>query len=152
MPKVAILVGSKNDLPVMEACEKYLAHFGIEYETRVSSAHRNPDETAEFARNARENGFAVLIAAAGMAAHLAGSLAAHSTLPIIGVPLGGSALDGVDALYSTVQMPTGVPVATMAIGKAGAANAAIFCAQILSIESPELQEKLAAFKKMGSRL
>jgi phosphoribosylaminoimidazole carboxylase PurE protein len=152
MPKVAILVGSKNDLPVMEACEKYLEHFGIEYEIRVSSAHRNPEETAEFARHARQNGFSLLIAAAGMAAHLAGALAAHSTLPVIGVPLDGSALNGVDALYSTVQMPTGVPVATMAIGKAGAANAAIFCAQILSIESPELQEKLTAFKKMGSRL
>ncbi|MFQ5630562.1 MAG: 5-(carboxyamino)imidazole ribonucleotide mutase [bacterium] len=152
MPKVAILVGSKSDLPVMEACEKYLAYFGVEYEMHVSSAHRNPEETAEFARKARENGFSALIAAAGMAAHLAGALAAHSTLPVIGVPLGGSALNGVDALYSTVQMPTGVPVATMAIGKAGAANAAIFCAQILSINSPDLQDKLAAFKKMGSRL
>lgn len=152
MSKVAILVGSKNDLPVMEGCEKYLEHFGIEYEIHVLSAHRNPEETAAFAREARSKGFSVLIGAAGMAAHLAGTLAAHTTLPVIGVPLEGSALNGVDALYSTVQMPIGIPVATVAIGKAGAANAAILCAQILALQSPALQEKLDAFKKIGARL
>lgn len=152
MPSVAILVGSKSDLPTLEEAEKYLKHFGVDYELRVSSAHRNPDATAAFARTARDNGYKVLIAAAGMAAHLAGVLAAHTTLPVIGVPLGGSALSGVDALYSTVQMPTGVPVATMAIGKAGAANAAIFAVQILAVTTPELQKKLADFKQQGARL
>jgi len=150
--KVAILMGSKSDAPVMAECERYLAHFGIESETRVTSAHRSPDATAAFCQSARDNGFACIIAAAGMAAHLAGAAAAHSTLPIIGVPLENSALHGVDALYSTVQMPTGVPVATMTIGKAGAANAAIFCAQLLSIHDAKLQQKLLDFKKMGSRL
>ena len=152
MEKVAILMGSKSDAPVMSVCERYLRHFGIPYDTKISSAHRSPDETAEFAKTARESGYVCLIAAAGMAAHLAGALAAHSTLPIIGVPLEGSVLNGVDALYSTVQMPTGVPVATMAIGKAGAANAAIFAAQILSLHSKEIQQKLAEFKKKGSLL
>ncbi len=152
MPKVAIILGSTSDLPKVESAQKHLDYFGIEHETHVMSAHRTPEKTAEFARNARKNGYSALIGGAGMAAHLAGALAAHSTLPIIGVPLDGSALNGVDALYSTVQMPAGVPVATMAIGKAGAANAAIFCAQILALNSEEIHNKLVEFKKMGSKL
>lgn len=152
MAKVAIILGSKSDLQTMQSCERYLDYFGISFETHVLSAHRNPEQAASFARTARQNGFAVLIAGAGMAAHLAGALAANSTLPVIGVPLSGSALNGLDALYSTVQMPAGVPVATMAIGKAGAANAAIFCAQILAVSNPEIEKKLQNFKKMGSKL
>ncbi len=152
MAKVAILVGSKSDLPSMAPCKKYLDYFGISYEEHVLSAHRNPHETASFAESARENGIQVIIAAAGMAAHLAGVIAAHTTLPVIGVPMPGSALNGVDALYATVQMPTGVPVATMAIGTAGAANAAVYCAEILSLQEEALQQKLAEFKKTGSRL
>jgi len=152
MPKVAILAGSKSDLPSMAVCKQYLEHFGIDFEEHVMSAHRNPEQTAEFARSARERGIGVLIAAAGMAAHLAGALAAHSTLPVIGVPMPGSALNGLDALLATVQMPTGIPVATVAIGSAGAANAAILAAQILALNDPALQEKLAAFKAAGAKL
>ncbi len=150
--KVAIIVGSRSDLPEMEKCKQYLEHFGVEYSEHVLSAHRNPEETAAFARSAREQGYGVLIAAAGMAAHLAGALAAHSTLPVVGVPMPGSHLKGWDALLSTVQMPTGVPVATMAIGSAGAANAAIFAVQILALQQPDLQKKLAEFKAQGARL
>ena len=116
------------------------------------SAHRNPDDVSKFATSARDNGYHVLIGAAGMAAHLAGTLKAHSTLPVIGVPLAGGIEDGLDALLSTVQMPKGVPVATMAVGKAGAINAAILTAEILSLNNTKLSEKLTEFKRIGSKL
>ena len=150
--KVAIIMGSKSDSDVMAHCESYLKYFGINYEAHILSAHRNPVETAQFAANAEKNGFRTIIAGAGMAAHLAGVIAGHTTLPVIGVPLGGSALNGVDALYSMVQMPSGVPVATMAIGKAGAINAAVFAAQLLAREDESIKQTLIQFKKDGCRL
>ncbi|MCB0280887.1 MAG: 5-(carboxyamino)imidazole ribonucleotide mutase, partial [Calditrichaeota bacterium] len=133
MPKVAILIGSESDTKFIEAAYDYFRYFGIEYELHVLSAHRNPHEVSKFAGNARNNGYSALIGAAGMAAHLAGVLAAHSDLPVIGVPMPGGISDGMDSLLSTVQMPKGVPVATFAVGKAGAINAAIFVAQFLSL-------------------
>jgi 5-(carboxyamino)imidazole ribonucleotide mutase len=151
MSKVAILIGSKSDEATMQGCADYLAKFGIPYELRVSSAHRNPDETAAFVKQAAGNGFSVIIAAAGMAAHLAGACAAHTILPVIGVPLEGSALNGVDALYSTVQMPAGIPVATVAIGSAGAKNAAVLAAEILALHDAGLREKLIQFRKNGAK-
>lgn len=150
--KIAILLGSKSDLPFVEAAESYFKYFDIKYEVKISSAHRNPEEVASFCKNARENGYNAIIAAAGMAAHLAGAVAAHSTLPVLGVPLPGGILDGVDALLSTVQMPAGVPVATFAVGKAGMRNAAVFAAQILSLNDDRLHQKLVEFRKQGSRL
>jgi len=138
-------MGSDSDLEVMRPAIKTLAEFGIEYEAHVISAHRTPDRAASFAREAKEKGFGVIIAAAGKAAHLAGVLAAHTTLPVIGVPVKSSTLDGLDALLSTVQMPAGVPVATVAID--GAANAAILAAQMLALSDRALAEKLAAHKK-----
>jgi 5-(carboxyamino)imidazole ribonucleotide mutase len=147
MPKVAILMGSQSDMEIMKDCEKYLEHFGVSYETRVLSAHREPTETAEFARNAEKNGYEVLIGAAGMAAHLPGVLASHTILPVIGVPLSNSALNGLDALYSIVQMPPGIPVATVAVGNAGAKNAAILAVQILALKDENLKKKLYEFKK-----
>ncbi|MCS7229434.1 MAG: 5-(carboxyamino)imidazole ribonucleotide mutase [Candidatus Kryptonium sp.] len=152
MPKVAILMGSKTDDEIMQNCEKYLQYFGVDYEKRVLSAHRNPLETIEFARNAEANGYKVIIAAAGMAAHLPGVIAANTTLPVIGVPLPASELQGVDALYSIVQMPPGIPVATVAIGKAGAINAAVLAVEILALQDAELKKKLEEFKKQGSKL
>ncbi len=151
MGKVAILLGSKSDEDVMRGCSDYLARFGIEYELKILSAHRQPDETAAFVKNAEKNGFSVIIAAAGMAAHLPGVAASHTTLPVIGVPLDGSALHGIDALYSIVQMPSGIPVATVAIGSAGAKNAAILAAEILALHNPALKEKLTEFRKGGAR-
>jgi 5-(carboxyamino)imidazole ribonucleotide mutase len=151
MSKVAILIGSKSDEATMQGCADYLAKFGIPYELRVSSAHRNPDETAAFVKQAAGNGFSVIVAAAGMAAHLAGACAAHTILPVIGVPLEGSALNGVDALYSTVQMPAGIPVATVAIGPAGAKNAAVLAAEILALHDAGLREKLIQFRKNGAK-
>ena len=130
--KVAVLIGSESDRETMEAARQYFDYFQIEMDLRVMSAHRNPEEVSKFATSARNNGYHILIGAAGMAAHLAGALKAHSTLPVIGVPLRGGVEDGMDALLSTVQMPKGVPVATMAIGKAGAINAAILTAEILN--------------------
>ncbi|CUS76451.1 5-(carboxyamino)imidazole ribonucleotide mutase [Candidatus Kryptonium thompsonii] len=152
MPKVAILMGSKSDEEIMQFCEKYLQYFGVDYEKKVLSAHRNPIETIEFARNAESNGFKVIIAGAGMAAHLPGVIAANTTLPVIGVPLPASELNGVDALYSIVQMPPGIPVATVAIGKAGAINAAVLAVEILALQDEELKRKLEEFKKQGSKL
>ncbi len=152
MPKVAILIGSKSDVDSIDNCRRYLTYFEIDNELHILSAHRNPAEVAAFATDARRRGFCALVAAAGMAAHLAGVVAAHTTLPVIGIPMPGSALQGVDALYSTVQMPTGIPVATMAIGSAGAANAAIFIAEMLSFQSPEMAAKLDEFRKNGARL
>ena len=150
--KAAVLIGSESDRETMEAARQYFDYFQIEMDLRVMSAHRNPEEVSIFATSARSNGFHILIGAAGMAAHLAGVLKAHSTLPVIGVPLQGGVEDGMDALLSTVQMPKGVPVATMAIGKAGAINAAILTAEILSLNNPTLSEKLQEFKNAGSKL
>lgn len=144
--KVGIVMGSDSDLPVMQGCLDQLKKFGISFEITVASAHRSPARAVDFAASARARGLQVIIAAAGMAAHLAGVLAAHTTLPVIGVPVDASALNGLDALLSTVQMPPGVPVATMGIGKSGAKNAAILAVQILSLADPALAAKLAEFK------
>lgn len=152
MSKIAILLGSKNDLPFVEAAEDYFKYFGLNYEVHVKSAHRNPGEVADFCESAPENGFSLIIAAAGMAAHLAGAAAAHTHLPILGVPLPGGVMDGLDALLSTVQMPAGVPVATFAVGKAGMRNAAVFAAQILALHNNSIKNRLEEFKKQGSRL
>lgn len=150
--KVAILMGSTSDSEVMAAAEQYLDFFGIEHETHIMSAHRNPEDVAAFAKSARENGFSAIIAGAGMAAHLPGVITAYTTLPVIGVPLGGSALNGVDALYSIVQMPKGVPVASMAIGKAGAINAAVYCAEIFGITDATILKRLQEFRDKGCKL
>ena len=150
--KVAILIGSETDRKFIDASTEYYDFFNIDFKLFVMSAHRNPEEVAEFAKNARKNGYSILVGAAGMAAHLAGALKAHSTLPVIGIPLPGGILDGVDSLYSTVQMPKGVPVATMAVGKAGAINAAILSAEILSLNNDLITKKLIEFKKIGSKL
>ncbi|MHC4617497.1 MAG: 5-(carboxyamino)imidazole ribonucleotide mutase [Planctomycetota bacterium] len=145
---VAVVMGSDSDMPVMQACVDTLKDFGVEPVVRIISAHRTPQIAAEFADNAASEGVKVIIAAAGMAAHLAGSLAGRTTVPVIGVPLISAAgLEGVDALLSTIQMPPGVPVATMAIGKAGAKNAAILAVQILALSDEKLAQKLAEFKK-----
>lgn len=143
-PLVGILMGSDSDLPVMEKAAEALKEMGVAYEIDISSAHRLPEKTAGYAKTARERGLEVLIAGAGMAAHLAGVLAAHTTLPVIGVPLKSGALEGVDALYSTVQMPPGVPVATVGID--GAKNAAYLACEILSIKYPEIAKKLEDFR------
>lgn len=145
-------MGSETDRPVMEAALPYLDHFQVPYEVHILSAHRNPDQVARFAAAARENGFGVLIAGAGMAAHLAGAVKAHSTLPVIGVPLPGGISNGLDALLSTVQMPKGVPVATVSVGKAGAINAAVLAAEILALDEPDLHERLEQFKNRGAKL
>lgn len=144
-PLVGILMGSDSDLPVMEKAAEVLKEMGVPYELDISSAHRLPEKTANYARTARERGLEVIIAGAGMAAHLAGVLAAHTTLPVIGVPLRSGALEGVDALYSTVQMPPGIPVATVGID--GAKNAAYLACEILSIKYPEVAQKLEAFRE-----
>ena len=141
---VGILMGSDSDLPVMEKAGEVLTQLGIAWEMDISSAHRLPDKTATYARTARERGIEVLICGAGMAAHLAGVVASHTTLPVIGVPLKSGAIAGVDALYSTVQMPPGIPVATVAID--GGKNAAYLAASILSIKRPELADKLERFR------
>lgn len=149
---VAVVMGSDSDLRVMQACVEQLRAFGIEPTVRILSAHRTPEAAGEFARSAGGRGIKVIVAAAGMAAHLAGAMAAWTTLPVIGVPLaaeGGPA--GLDALLSTVQMPPGVPVATVAIGKAGAKNAAVLAVQILALADPTLRDKLAQFKKDQER-
>ena len=150
--KAAVLIGSESDRDIIESSRQYFEYFNIEMDLRVMSAHRNPDVVREFASSARKNGYHVLIGAAGMAAHLAGTLKAHSTLPVIGIPLAGGIEGGMDALLATVQMPKGVPVATMAIGKAGAINAAILTAEIISLYNETVAEKLKAFKEAGSKL
>ena len=147
--KVAVLMGSKSDAERMKAARDMLNRFGVEVDERVLSAHRNPDEVAAFARGARENGYAALICGAGMAAHLAGVVAAHTTLPVVGVPLSGSALSGVDALYSTVQMPSGIPVATVAID--GASNAAVLVVEMLAMTDAGLAARLEEFRAGGAR-
>lgn len=140
--KVAVIMGSDSDWPVVKGACAQLKEFGIPFEAHIMSAHRTPIQAAEFARNARKNGFGVIICAAGMAAHLAGAFAAGSTLPIIGIPMKGGTMDGLDALLATVQMPSGIPVATVALN--GAKNAAILAAQMLSICDDELAAKLDA--------
>ena len=150
--KAAVLIGSESDRDIIESSRQYFEYFNIEMDLRVLSAHRNPEKVRKFASSARDNGYHVMIGAAGMAAHLAGALKAHSTLPVIGVPLPGGIEDGMDALLSTVQMPKGVPVATMAVGKAGAINAAILTAEIISLHNENVTEKLNEFKAAGSML
>jgi len=151
MPQVAILLGSKTDEQAMHACTEYLTKFGITYDLRISSAHRQPEETAALVRRADSDGVRVIIAAAGMAAHLPGFAASLTTLPVIGVPLEGSALNGVDALYSIVQMPAGIPVATVAIGSAGAKNAAVLAAEILALSDGSIKDRLLEFRRKGSK-
>lgn len=152
-PKVWVAVGSDSDLAVMEEAVRALQEFGIPYEIDVTSAHRTPDVTARLARDAERRGIGVIIVGAGHAAHLAGVVAAHTTLPVIGVPLPSSSLQGLDALLATVQMPGGVPVATVAIGKSGATNAGILAAQILAIADPALRRKLREYKdRMASKV
>ena len=143
--KAAIIMGSKSDYPVVQKAEAMLEKFGVEYETRIISAHRTPRQAEEFASNAEANGFGVIIAAAGKAAHLAGVLAATTPLPVIGIPMKSSTLDGLDSLLSVVQMPKGVPVATVAID--GAENAAILAVQMLAAADPQLRQKIKDFKK-----
>lgn len=142
MKKVGIVMGSDSDLPIIRKATDMLASLEIPFEVHVYSAHRTPDEARDFSRNARANGFGVIIAAAGMAAHLAGAVAANTTLPVIGIPCESANLGGMDALLSTVQMPTGIPVATVAIN--GAANAALLAAQIIAVEDKDLAAKLDA--------
>ena len=141
MKKVAIVMGSDSDLPVAQKAVDTLKAFGVPFEVHVFSAHRTPDQARDFARSAREKGFGVIVAAAGMAAHLAGAIAANTTLPVIGIPCRGGALDGLDALLSTVQMPSGIPVATVALN--GGVNAALLAVEILAVEDGELTKKLA---------
>ena len=145
MKKVGIVMGSDSDLPILQKAMDTLASFGVPYEVHVYSAHRTPDQAINFARSAEENGFGVMIAAAGMAAHLAGVIAANTTLPVIGIPCKSTNLDGLDALLSTVQMPSGIPVATVAIN--GGVNAALLSCQILALSDNELAEKLKAKRK-----
>ena len=149
MKKVGIVMGSDSDLPVVEKAIAVLEEYGVPFEVHVYSAHRTPVEARDFTVSARENGFGAIIAAAGMAAHLAGAIAANTTLPVIGIPVKSKNLDGLDALLSTVQMPTGIPVATVAMD--GAANAAILAIQMLAIEDKELAQKLLANREAGAR-
>jgi len=150
-PKVLIMMGSDSDLQVMQEAADILAKFGVPYEMRISSAHRSPVRTMSLASEAAGRGIRIIIAGAGMAAHLAGVVASKTTLPVIGVPMPGGALNGVDALYSTVQMPGGIPVATMAIGKAGAVNAGLFCIQILALNDEHLARALNDYRAAMDR-
>jgi 5-(carboxyamino)imidazole ribonucleotide mutase len=145
-PKVGVIMGSDSDLPVVEEALQVLDDFEIPYEVRILSAHRSPEEASAYARSAAGRGLQVLIAAAGWAAHLAGVLAAETILPVIGIPVNSSPLQGFDALLATVQMPPGIPVATMAIGKGGARNAALFAVQIMALQEPLLSKRLQLFK------
>jgi len=144
MPQIRIILGSKSDVEQCGAMQQILKDFGVDYDFHISSAHRNPEKTAQLAKNAEAEGVQVIIAAAGMAAHLPGVIAAHTILPVIGVPLVSGNLGGIDALLSIVQMPTGVPVATVAIG--GVKNAALLAIQILALNNPELKEKLRIYR------
>jgi 5-(carboxyamino)imidazole ribonucleotide mutase len=146
-PLVAVLMGSKSDWDTMKHADQVLSDFGVPHECRVLSAHRTPRETAEYVEGAEGRGIEVVIAAAGGAAHLAGAVAAHTVLPVLGVPMESAALKGLDSLLSTVQMPGGIPVGTLAIGKAGATNAALLAVAILAGSRPDLREKLKAFRR-----
>jgi len=150
-PQVSIVMGSDSDLEIMREAGKALDDFGIAYEIDVTSAHRSPDRTADFARKAAENGIRVIIAGAGGAAHLAGVIAAHTTLPVIGVPIPSTSLQGMDSLLSTVQMPAGIPVATVAIGKPGATNAGILAAQMIALADASVAKKLHDYKAKLAR-
>lgn len=143
---VGILMGSDSDWPIMKGCTAMLTEFGVGFDVRILSAHRSPDATSQYASQAQDKGIKVIIAAAGMAAHLAGVVAAHTTLPVIGVPIASGSLQGVDALLSTVQMPPGIPVATVGIGSPGAKNAALLAIQILALADAQLAEKLTKHK------
>jgi 5-(carboxyamino)imidazole ribonucleotide mutase len=148
---VSVVMGSDSDLPIMEEAVKVLAEFAIPHELFLTSAHRTPERTTAFARSAAKRGVRIIIVGAGAAAHLAGVIASQTMLPIIGVPIDATSLRGLDALLATVQMPGGIPVATMAIGKAGAKNAALFAVRILALEDPDLQKKLQSYiRKMAS--
>ncbi|MBE6786253.1 MAG: 5-(carboxyamino)imidazole ribonucleotide mutase [Ruminococcaceae bacterium] len=149
MKKVAIIMGSDSDLPVVSKAADTLKQFGVPFELHIFSAHRTPEEAKDFSVNARENGFGCIIAAAGMAAHLAGAIAANTTLPVIGIPMKSKYLDGIDALLSTVQMPSGIPVATVAID--GAVNAALLSVEILSVSDASLAEKLTAKRQADTK-
>lgn len=149
MRKVGIVMGSDSDLPIIQKATNVLKEFGVPYEVHVYSAHRTPEEARSFSLSARENGFGCIIAAAGMAAHLAGAIAANTTLPVIGIPCKSTTLDGMDALLSTVQMPTGIPVATVAIN--GGANAALLALQIIAVEDKELAKKLDDKRKTDAQ-
>ena len=148
MKKVAVIMGSDSDLPIVEKAFNVLRKYGVPFEAHVMSAHRTPEAVSSFISSARDNGFGVIIAAAGKAAHLAGAIAANTTLPVIGIPVKSSTLDGLDALLSTVQMPAGIPVATVAID--GAANAALLAAQIIAVEDKELADQLTAARKKAA--
>lgn len=148
MKKVAIIMGSDSDLPIVKKACDMLSQFEVPFEVHIFSAHRTPAEAADFSRNARKNGFGAVIAAAGMAAHLAGAIAANTTLPVVGIPIASGNLGGIDALLSTVQMPTGIPVATVAVN--GAANAALLCIQMLALEDAVLAEKLDEKRRRDS--
>jgi len=150
-PQVSIVMGSDSDLEIMREAGKALEEFGIEYEMDVTSAHRSPDRTADFARKAAQRGIRVIIAGAGGAAHLAGVIAAHTTLPVIGVPIPSTSLQGMDSLLATVQMPAGIPVATVAIGKPGATNAGILAAQMIALAEPAIGKKLHDHKEKLAR-
>ena len=150
MKKVGIIMGSDSDLPIVAKAADTLRELGVPFETHVYSAHRTPVEAREFALRAPDNGFGVLIAAAGKAAHLAGAIAANTVLPVIGIPIKSSTLDGLDALLSTVQMPSGIPVATVAID--GAQNAALLAAQIIALEDAQLRDKLLSLRKAASEM
>ena len=152
MNKVAILIGSETDRPIIEKSIPYFDYFAIKSEIFVLSAHRNPHQVANFSEEAKDNGYSILIGAAGMAAHLAGVIKAHTALPVIGIPLPGGILDGMDSLLSTLQMSKGVPVATVAVGSAGAINAAVLSAEILSLNDNVMYEKLLSFKAKGCKL
>jgi len=145
-PVIAFLLGSKNDLPQLEGAESFLKQMEIPYEVRIMSAHRTPERVREYAMTARDRGLKLLVGMAGMAAHLAGVLAATSDLPVLGIPAAGGVADGLDALLSTVQMPGGVPVATFAVGKAGGLNAAVFACQVLGLSDPAVAKKLHGFR------
>ena len=147
MKRVGIVMGSDSDWPLVQKAAETLHAFGVEFEVRVISAHRTPDEACNYAAQAEANGIQVILAAAGGAAHLAGVLAANTVLPVIGIPVAGGALNGLDALYATVQMPSGVPVATVAVGSAGPVNAALLAVQILGTADAELREKIRVHKK-----
>lgn len=152
MPKVLILLGSKSDETVMSECVKHCEWFGIQADMIVASAHRDPDKADELSKSARTNGYSCVIAAAGMAAALPGVVAARTDLPVIGVPLEGGLPGGIDALYSIVQMPPGLPVATVAVGKSGARNAAVLAARIIALNDDGVRKKLEEFKGMGYKL
>lgn len=151
MKFVSIIMGSKSDYEIVSEAAKILEKFEVSYELIISSAHRSPKRTSEYVASAQERGAQVFIAAAGMAAHLAGAIAAHTTRPVVGIPMGGSSLSGVDALYSTVQMPAGMPVGTVAIGKAGAVNAAYLALQILALNDSSLDERLRNDRDVKAR-